>query len=444
MGTLEGGRRAPERRWLGLTPARAPSLAAGQAVAVLAVAVAAGARVATAQTVGAESPFLVFVPAVLIASLFGGYSGGVTATLASAVAGAALYLLSHPAVDAAGRAWLLAAGVLVGVMVSLVGGFTAHTLRALARSENRFRSLALATSLVILRFDAECRVLSANADWRRLTGQAKESLPGAWREMFHPDDLAKIPSLPGATLELELRLRHAAAAGEGSYRWVRLSLAPVEQGGRAVEWLGAIEDIHDRKSAEQQTETLAQELAHRARNGLAVVQAIITQSARQSLTAEDLAASLTSRLQAMARAQDAIAWEGGGEAAPVGELLHKILAPFDLQRFDIRIGASVSVERNKAVALGLMFHELATNAVKYGALSVPDGRVMISVSRQGHDGPVDLQWREHGGPAVTASNEEGFGLRLLGAGLRPYGGQATVRMPPGGLECDLTFNPAPA
>ncbi|HWA61085.1 MAG TPA: HWE histidine kinase domain-containing protein [Caulobacteraceae bacterium] len=412
---------------------RAPSLLRGQLLALGCVAVAVVARIVTGPMLGADSPFMVFVPAILAASLLGGYLAGATAILTSIPIGLGFFAAVHPGRPLASFAWLGGSAALVGVLLAGMGGFMGHTLRALARSENRFRTLATATNRVILRFDDTLEVLRPNPEWRRLTGHGART---PWREAFHPEEAGRIPQRPEAPVQVEARLRHAP---HGEARWVRMSLVPVREGGRTVEWLGAVEDIHDRKSGDELNQMLAGELAHRAKNGIAVVQAIISQSARQAGTAAELERIVQARIGAMASAQDVIA-AGGNNAALLGELVTSTLAPFGLERFRIVEDRPMVVGRNLALTLGLILHELATNATKYGALSTSDGRVELRTARPNGKPPLaSIAWRETGGPAVSASNNVGFGGRLLQTGLRSFGGAAELRLPPDGAQCDLKF-----
>lgn len=163
---------------------------------------------------------------------------------------------------------------------------------------------------------------------------------------------------------------------------------------------------------------LDQELDHRIKNVFAVVSALITLSARRHPEAEGFAADLKARVQALARAHEfvrphtASAVPGGGPTT-LHAFLRALLAPYDRPGEDaVRIeGEDVVFDDQAATPVALLFHELATNAARHGALSRPGGRVTISTDIQPRE--LRLAWLETGGPAIEAPpSESGFGLTL--------------------------------
>ena len=176
-----GGQRPAEKRWLGLLPLRPPPVWIGQLVALACILVATVLLLLISRQVGGEAPFVTFMPAVLLATVWGGYAGGATATLASAAIGTAFFIQTHPHRTIESYGWMAASCLIAGGLLVLVGGLLARTMRALARSENRFRSLVDAASLAVIRLDAQGERMSANPRWRRLTGQTDERKPGVWR-----------------------------------------------------------------------------------------------------------------------------------------------------------------------------------------------------------------------------------------------------------------------
>jgi two-component sensor histidine kinase len=192
-------------------------------------------------------------------------------------------------------------------------------------------------------------------------------------------------------------------------------------------------------SAKTQVQTIAGELAHRNRNSLFVVMSIVSQSARHASSAADAARIINGRLEALLRAQDLLARSESG-AIVLKALLDESLKPFGVERFDIAAGGEVMMGTDVGVGLGLLFHELATNAVKYGALSSPTGRIFIDWKTSGET--AHLTWRETGGPTVCQPARRGFGSRLFEVALVPQGGKAERRFEAAGLICELTI-PAP-
>ncbi|HEX7757915.1 MAG TPA: HWE histidine kinase domain-containing protein [Caulobacteraceae bacterium] len=383
----------------------------------------------------ANLPFITFFPAVLISAVWGGLAGGVTATVLSMVLGTMLFLPHPPHASATYYLAPLTVMLVTGIIIILVGETLMGAARAVVASEDRLRLLVKATSAFVVRLDRSGERLYPSPDWRDFTGQKYERKAGAWRDVLHPDDAAAFPKLEAEPVLVEARIRHALS---DSYRWARLSLVPVRRGGEVREWLVAVEDIHARKVTEEHGKTLADELAHRARNGIAVVQAIVNQSCQGAANTEALRDAIIERLEAMSRAQAALDLTKG-ETAPMGEIIEQALTPFDRGRFDVMShGAVVVLERQPAVTLALILYEMATNAVKYGALSAPGGRVAIEHGPR-DQGLVSLSWRESGGPPVKAVERRGFGHRLLAAGPANLGGSSEIKMDPAGVTAQLRF-----
>jgi two-component sensor histidine kinase len=187
---------------------------------------------------------------------------------------------------------------------------------------------------------------------------------------------------------------------------------------------------------QSQLRTLVAELSHRNRNALQVMMFIVRQSARDAPSAAAAEEVINARLGALLRAQEAIVRSDSGSAS-LGPLLKEALEPFGPESFAIASSPEVSVKSDVAVALGLLFHELATNALKYGALSRPNGRVDIGWDLAA--GMARLTWREVGGPAAAEPSKRGFGARLFDAALVPQGGKVERRFEPDGLVCELYF-----
>ena len=183
--------------------------------------------------------------------------------------------------------------------------------------------------------------------------------------------------------------------------------------------------------------TVVREMGHRSKNGLAVISAIVQQSARTAVSVADLETKLVNRLGALASAQD-IVTEADGQPTHVREIVERVLAPFGLDRFDLESPADEDsrLAADPTSTTALILHELATNAVKHGALLEVDGRVRLAWRLEGR--MVVMDWREIGGPPVVESAATGFGLRLLRTALQSYGGYAEINFPAAGLQCKLS------
>jgi len=195
--------------------------------------------------------------------------------------------------------------------------------------------------------------------------------------------------------------------------------------------VGVFLDVTGRKQAEEANELLAGEMSHRVKNLLTIASALTAITSRSTETTTDMARELTDRLSSLGRAHDLVRPIPGqdGKAALLGDLISVLLAPYDdLGAFSGRIRVSVprmGVGEAAATTLALVIHELATNSLKYGALSVAEGVLDVSCTTQ--DPEVVLVWTERGGPPVTpADGSEGFGSKLVTRGMsRQLGGSIT-------------------
>lgn len=425
-----------ERRWLGLVPAHPPPRWLGVTLAVVLTGLGALARLLIPPVHGVDMPFIAFLPAVLIATVWGDWLGGLTAIVLGALVAAGISQTRPEHLPLQAFIAPSTIALLSGFLILAVAEMMTRTIRQLAFSEDRLRLLVKATAAFVVRLDAKGERLFPSPEWRAFTGQKHERKAGAWRQMLHPDDALAFAGLGADPVKLEARLKHAPS---GEYRWTCFSFAPITRRGVVREWLGAVEDIQERKLVEERGRILADELAHRARNGIAMVQAVVSQSARGATSVDAFRDTVIDRLGAMARAQDILELDKG-ETARLGEIVEQVLAPFGRSRFDVTGPDEVTLRRPAAILLGLMLYELGTNAVKYGGLSTPGGRVALALGKT-RDGLVTLDWRERGGPPVVASTREGFGHRLLQTGPANLGGSSTVRMEPGGLEATISLKP---
>jgi two-component sensor histidine kinase len=186
------------------------------------------------------------------------------------------------------------------------------------------------------------------------------------------------------------------------------------------------------REEQDRRQLLNHELAHRIKNMLAIVQAVAGQTLRDQPTTLD---KLNNRIAALAATNDLlIKSEWGG--AFLKEILAGEFAPYDPARFALD-GEDFECPSEVATVLALIFHELTTNAAKYGALSAPGGRVTLSWTRR-HE-RLAFDWTESGGPAPAAARREGFGTTLLRKGLRQFDGVVEISFAPGGLRCSLSL-----
>jgi len=266
----------------------------------------------------------------------------------------------------------------------------------------------------------------------------------AIESFIHPDDRETFRArkdeqrLAGGQYEFEFR---HIRPDDGRTVWVRVAgvLARDAQ-GRASRVTGIVEDITQHKVEEEQRLTLMAELDHRVKNVLATVQSLAIQTARRTTSLEGFLQNFGGRLKAMASANElltAARWRGAAidhlAAAELGAL-----APGQTA-WD---GPELFLTPRAANALALGLHELAANAVKFGALSVETGRVDLRWTRQA-DGGFELTWTETGGPTVTTPARRGFGATLLEqVTSRELNGETAIDFRPGGVQARLKAGPA--
>jgi PAS domain S-box-containing protein len=220
---------------------------------------------------------------------------------------------------------------------------------------------------------------------------------------------------------------------DGSDFYVEVGLTPIGQRGYV---LATIIDISERKQLQDSQQFLIRELQHRSKNLFAVIQVVAARSFGGSRTLEECSAAFSGRLQALANANGLLAdadWSG----APLDEIINRELAPFAT---NVEItGCDLVVNSPAAQHLALIVHELATNAVKYGALSVPTGHVAIEGKIETVEGEPQFVWlwSEHDGPKAVEPKYKGFGSSILLDSGQQFGSYVDLTYAPEGLRYEL-------
>ncbi|WP_395942616.1 PAS domain-containing protein [Brevundimonas sp.] len=293
----------------------------------------------------------------------------------------------------------------------------------LSESEAQFRVLADAMPQMVWSTRPDGFHDYYNARWYEFTGVPVGSTDGeGWNDMFHPEDQARAwerwtRSLnTGEPYDIEYRLKHHS----GVYRWtLGRAVAIRNDDGEITRWFGTCTDIDDLKKLEQGRELVSQELSHRIKNIFAVITALVALSARQYPEAKAFAASLRTRITALARAHEFVRPHTETSQPTVGATtLHAFLTDLFQAYADEGGAARVVITGDDAVfddqaatSVALLFHELATNAAKYGALS--EGKGAIRLVTQADGDRFVLTWTETGGPALTGPPARvGFGSSL--------------------------------
>jgi two-component sensor histidine kinase/DNA-binding response OmpR family regulator len=243
--------------------------------------------------------------------------------------------------------------------------------------------------------------------------QAFEPAIHAITPLIHPEDLpamqaavaALSPENPGGAVEFRI------ARPDGETRWCSIAAVGAFDGqGQLVRLSGVTTDVTDRKEAEERQVLLAREVDHRAKNTLAVVQAIVRLARRDNVA--DYSRAIEGRITALAQTHELLSqsrWEG----ASIERLAGDEMAPYrdETQSRVTMAGPPLLLRPEQAQIVALALHELATNAAKYGSLSVDAGRIDITWSTD--DGVLILNWLESGGPKVSKPKKTGFGTKII-------------------------------
>ena len=305
-------------------------------------------------------------------------------------------------------------------------------------SERRYRALVEDANDIVATLDLDMRFTSVNPAAERLLGYAPAELIGTALSQFVPQE-----QLPMHKAMLDRKL-HGAVATQYEMqlrgkqgRTFTLEVSSrllLDRAGKAIGIHAIARDVSERKNAEARQQLLVGELQHRAKNLLAVMQSIVSNTIARSRDLTSAKENILGRLQALARAQEFVALGSGGGVA-LRDLVEAEVLPF---------GARISIEGIPVVLGGpfaqkfaLIVHELATNATKYGSLSVPNGRVFVSWTATHKDGTPNLtfSWLERDGPLVKAPTAEGFGTLLISAALKD---PPRVAFKETGLEFEIT------
>lgn len=340
-----------------------------------------------------------------------------------------------------------------------------ETEAELRRSEERLRLAVALARLGTWDLDLADGSMIVSDRCRALRGLPPEGQPGqppgamnraVFEGTIHPDDRAHRAeaverTLAGETADYTVEYRVMRPSDRpghwGAERWVAESGRAVFADGRPVRLFGTTLDITEERRAAEHQRLLINELNHRVKNTLATVQSIAVQTLRHTASPELFRQAFTNRLMALSQAHNLLTqtqWLG----TDLRTLIGLEMAPYETAgRSRVRLsGPPVRIGPKAAVAFGLAFHELATNAAKYGALSVPQGWVEVAWSISAQDGGAQdgerrlaVLWSERDGPPVTPPDRRGFGSRLIEQGLA-YDLDGTIRLEfaPDGVRCAIS------
>lgn len=315
-------------------------------------------------------------------------------------------------------------------------------------NERQLRELLEALPAAIYTTDAEGRITFYNRAAVELSGREPVLGTDEWCvtwKLYWPDGTP----MPHETCPMAIALREnrpvrgleaIAERPDGS----RVPFAPHpmplrDPQGRLIGAINMLVDLTDRKEAETRQRVLINELNHRVKNSLATVQSLAAQTAKHARDLQDFSGKFESRVVALARAHDLLT-RRNWISAPLETLLQDIVAPYGSDQKRLRIGGeALDLNPRAALSLTMVLNELATNAAKYGSLSVPGGRLSVQWEIAAGDTLV-IDWQEQDGPVVRSPSRRGFGTRLIQRCIeRDLDGSLDLEFEESGLRCRMSM-----
>lgn len=289
-------------------------------------------------------------------------------------------------------------------------------------------------------------IIFANDSFLSLTGYDREEVLGKSFNflMAHSDDAEVLTRIKAEFEGSSSGTEVLCCRKDGGEFWTGVFISPVrDEGGDIVQYFASFVDLTEHKEDEAQSKMLIDELNHRVKNTLSTVQSIVWQTLRTPSDPKVIRESIESRLFALSRSHDLLTREKW-ESAGLLDIVHDALEPFGVSggradRIAI-MGENIRFPPKSALALGIAFNELATNAVKYGALSNAAGSILIEWTMETTPAGQQLllNWKEKDGPPVAPPAHKGFGSRVIERGLaHELEGTIHLDYRPDGLVCTM-------
>lgn len=304
-------------------------------------------------------------------------------------------------------------------------------------SKARFETLANNIAPLCWMANADGHLFWYNQRWYDFTGTTWEEMDGwGWEKVQHPDHLPRVK---------ELWIKHLQSGDEwedtfplrgkdGEWRWFLSRAKPIRnEAGEIIRWFGTNTDITEQLQQAEQIRLLLLEVNHRSKNMLTTIQALLRRSIQGN---EEFVARFSERIRSLAASQDILVRRAWREV-PLDELVAGQLKLVEGAAGSLQTDLpDLAIGPRAAETIGMALHELATNSLKYGALSVEEGVVRIAARVE--DGNLHLNWTESGGPPVSPPTRKGFGTTLISDVPRRYfGGSADIDYAPGGVTWRL-------
>ena len=374
------------------------------------------------------------------------------------IAGAMVWTVTHEIGRYGDPTQPIAVRVLAAQVVMLCTAVAALTLAALF-AERRAQDAAIAERDAQLALAGKSAlvgtyVLNVNTGRAQISAgySALHGLPvnteeggrDEWMAQVHPKDRARLDELRNKTFaerRSEHRSEYRVIRPGGDVRWIEgRAVVSYDGDGRPQRMIGVNIDITERKRSEERQDLLIAELDHRVKNVLATVAAVVRDTSEHSTSMGDFVNTLDHRIRSMAEAH-ALLSKSRWVSVSLADLVRQELAPYATAGNTMVEGPFVGLPPAAMQTMAMVLHELATNAAKYGAFAVPQGRVSVRWDlRTSENGPeqLRLQWRESDGPAVTAPAQPGYGTSAI-CELIPYelGGMVDLEFRENGVTCDI-------
>lgn len=313
----------------------------------------------------------------------------------------------------------------------------------LRESEERFRLMSEQAPVMIWMSDAQGGCLHLNRALREFWNvDEADTRSFQWQSSMHPEDAPGIIRQIGEALarRAPVTVEGRYTNSSGQYRVLETTARPrFSDEGEFLGMIGVNVDISERKEAEEQRELLLAELNHRVKNTLAIVQGLASQTFRNADDFAHAQQAFSARLGALAAANNLLT-QSSWESTALEPLIEDVFRAMGIAKERVRLsGARLLLPSKATMAVSLILHELATNALKYGALSTGEGTVAIDWQRMDHpSGRLALEWRETKGPPISPPARRGFGSRLIERMVTSdLGGHVTMDFCADGLVCRL-------
>jgi PAS domain S-box-containing protein len=309
----------------------------------------------------------------------------------------------------------------------------------LAESEARLRLAMDSADLAVWEIDLETGSLTSSPELNRLCGFPEDASPTLedLRSRYAPGEDERMAAEGAAAMSrgdtrMESEFRQVWPDGTEKWLLMRANIVP-NQRGAGDRVLGVLMDITTRKHQEMRLELLNQELRHRIKNSMAVVGTLATAAITSGGDPQQAKERFQARLAAIGVATDLIL-STSDEQVEIASLIEAVVRPYQAGRIVIA-GPALKIDGRNARNIGMAIHELATNAIKYGSLSVDEGGVDIGWGLDADH--LILVWQEHGGPPVEYDGRRGFGSRLLEHGIFAPPDSAVVEYLRHGVRCTI-------